>query len=136
MEKAFVIIKEKYNHMNFNNLDSWFQTSFGFHSFNLSMGMITMQQFQLVCGAIGLLMQLIQFLTKQYWLIKNNKNPDAETSTTDIDAAPFERRCLNCAKAFAPVEPNQVFCDGECKDDYLVALKNRTPFPNANAPQQ
>jgi hypothetical protein len=139
MEKAFVIIKEKYNHMNFD-LPSGFNTILGINLSNCLLGLVTLDQFTIISGCVGLVMNLIFHCVKMYMLVTGRKLPEnvqayeptaTTTLTADIDGAPFERRCTNCAKPFEPIDPDQIFCDAECKDDYLVTLKNRKPYPNA-----
>ena len=125
--KEAVVHTKKYNHMDFDNMDAWFNVSFGFNSFNCVLGIITMQDFTIVSGIIGLMMQLILFLVKMYWMIRNNKNPDAEKH--DINDAPlFERRCVGCATKFEPMHADQIFCKGDCKDAYMNDLTSRKPF--------
>jgi predicted nucleic acid-binding Zn ribbon protein len=86
-------------------------------------------------------MNLTYFLVKMYMLVAGRKLPvDVDTAyappataataatTVDIDGAPFERRCVNCAKSFVPIDPDQIFCESDCKDFYMTNLKTRTPF--------
>ena len=130
-------ITKKYNHMNFDNMDSWFNVSFSFNSFNCLLGLITMQDFQIISGLLGLLMQLILFLTKQFYMIRNNKDPDEHSEGNgdvlhSIESQPFSRRCAGCGQPFTPAHPDMIFCESDCKERYMTNLQDRKPLLKKN----
>jgi hypothetical protein len=129
MEKH-ILIEKKYNHMDFE-MPFGFNITFGFNCFNVVLGVISPEAFTMVSGLAGLTMNLIYFLVKMYWMIKNNKNPDAEAAKNNINAAPFERHCMGCGQSFVPEHPDQIFHDADCKDAYMTNLKDRRPLLTA-----
>ena len=118
--------------MNFE-LPDWmnFNLTFGINCFNFLLGFITLADIQVLSGLVGLVINLIFFLVKMYWLIRNNVNPAAaENKTHDIDdSALFERRCLNCNTDFVPQNSNQIFCTTACFESKLDDLQR----PRLNA---
>ena len=128
MAKA-LFSNKKYNHMNFE-LPFDLKIILGVNGFNLVMGFISTEDFQIISALVGLTMNLIYFLTKQYYLIKNNVNPDAVTTAAvekhDLETAlPFARNCAHCQKPFQPKNENQVFCSfpSTCFEEKLEKLR-------------
>ena len=122
-----VLITKKYNHMNFD-LPFGNTITFGFNSFNIVLGSITMQDFQIASGIIGLIMQLTLFLTKQFYMMRNNKDPHPKGSIIDIDDHPFKRRCVGCGETFEPEHADQIFHGDTCRNTFMDNVKNRKPF--------
>jgi hypothetical protein len=139
MNNETISVTKDNPNMNFD-LPFGFNIAFGFNCYNLIFGVITSEDFQMISALVGLAMNLIYFIVKMYWMIKNNKNPDNETqaaqvraSLVDLESSPIERKCLGCGKMFDAEHFDQIFHDVNCKDAYLANLKERTPFNNLKA---
>ena len=117
MNTAFLITKKIYNHMdslNVSNTILW-----PLNTVNFAVGVAQNSNLNYISAIIGIILNVIWHLYKFYRQIKIDEKAD---KINDINEAPFDRRCVGCAKKFEPEHVDQIFCEPACKDLYMNEL--------------
>ena len=104
--------------MNFE-LPYGFTVTLGLNGMNFILGIVTVDDFNMMSAIIGLTMNFIYFLVKMYQALAK------QTAVFDHDT--LKRTCPNCKNVFETDSATQVFCTPECRTAFNEDAHSRRP---------